>query len=379
MKWLQNISFALLLFMLCIPFLYQQTKFKWAPQLDGYIPPKDTVSLSAQTWYDGSFQEAAEEQFRDRLRLRHFLIRLNNQIYYSAFGSLPNTRVIVGNDGYIFEEYFINLYLGIDTCTQAHIDGQLNSLKILSDSLAQSGTELIIAIAPNKAALYPGKIPDEYLNKGIGENCYDKFMRDAQDLDLTIWDAHAWFKEDLYEHQYPLFTKGGVHWSDYGTVLAMDSLLNFMEVQRDWDLTEVVIDRLDISKRPRFEDYDGGEATNLLFEPFNDSAYAYSDFSFTPGTYKPNVVVVSDSYFWNMYNHDFLTEACSEQSDFFYYFNDIIGRGSGKDNIGMISDLRADIESRDVVILMCTAANLHRVGFGFVETLLEHYPEKEIQ
>jgi hypothetical protein len=94
-------------------------------------------------------------------------------------------------------------------------------------------------------------------------------------------------------------------------------------------------------------------------------AYPRIQFQSDSGKTKPSVLVVSDSYYWGMYNFG-ISNAFSNSHFWFYnkqVYPDFYQNALETNQI----NLKDEIAKHDVIILMATEATLPGLGWGFIE------------
>jgi hypothetical protein len=133
------------------------------------------------------------------------------------------------------------------------------------------------------------------------------------------------------------------------------------------------ISGVELSDTARETDNDIEKALNLLFELPHDQ-YAYPKFSFesTEKTLKPKVMVVADSYWWNVFSTGNTTHVFNGCD--FWYYNAEVHHDNGSP-MQYSGDLNLLAESQKVtfIIILSTEANLYKFGWGFIEQLYDKY------
>jgi len=154
---------------------------------------------------------------------------------------------------------------------------------------------------------------------------------------------------------------------------AADSLLRLIECRRNLTLTSVRVDTTIISSEPWDTDDDVLKTMNLLF-PLKGEKLAYPAFSFdtaNPGE-RPMVLVVADSYYWNIFNTRIPKYVFANEA--FWYFNALVYpehylRPSYTKNL----NLRQEVEKQQVIFLMVTERFVHKFDWTFIDQLYAHY------
>jgi hypothetical protein len=90
---------------------------------------------------------------------------------------------------------------------------------------------------------------------------------------------------------------------------------------------------------------------------------------------KPSVLVVSDSYYDNMFETDF-TKAF-KYNHLWYYNKQVYPESYLKPLERSEIDLKKEIKRHDVIIVMATDANLPNMGWGFIEETYDLFKAKK--
>jgi hypothetical protein len=110
---------------------------------------------------------------------------------------------------------------------------------------------------------------------------------------------------------------------------------------------------------------------NLLFDiKHSPMAYPRLFFKEDSATYKPNVITIADSYYWNLHGSG-ITQRIYKSDKFWYYFTKAYGTGYPRDTDIDKIDVLKEINESDVVIYLSTDANLHRFAFGFEDKVYD--------
>jgi hypothetical protein len=363
-------AFMISLLFLFFPMLNQVFNLVKVPTLKGYIKSPDDTTFSINTWISGLYQDKAEEKIKHDLRFRPFLIRFNNQLNYTLFHEEINAfECIIGKDGYLFEEGYIKAYLGLNYKGDECIRKKISQLKMVRDTLLTANTELFVFLAPGKATFMPEKIPEQYDLSLKDTNNYQVTVHYLKNYRIPYINGNKWFSHLKKHFPYPLYTKGGIHWSDIGSYIALDSFIKFSENLLHTDLTDYTFSELEFSTIPRFVDNDLGDAANLLFYKHEDTlAYITMKIEEDQEKPRPRILVVADSYYWNIFNKGVVHRIFAENSQFWYYCNDIHPCAKdGYSKVEEIEDFAEYIQKMDIIMLLSTDGTLHGFFWGFIE------------
>ncbi|NTW23161.1 MAG: hypothetical protein HGA37_00565 [Lentimicrobium sp.] len=372
MRLLKNILFGLLMLMIGLP-LVQRTVpvFKETPLKGAYELPAEP-DASVKTWFDGSFQEKYNGFAEYSIGLRPLLVRINNQIAFSVFDTALANGVIVGKNHYLYEINYIKAWKGWDFVGQKTIDDQVNKTAFVNAKLREAGKTLIILFAPGKASYFPEFIPVKYTRRASGETTnYQAYLKSFSKTGVPLIDFNDWFVKMKDTVSYELYPQCGIHWSAYGVTLALDSLINFIEKDRNIDMVDFSWNGVDIPDTLRNPDYDIAEGMNLLFKiPHYPMAYPRISFGNENGKTKPDVIVVSDSYYWSIFGKGYANRIFAD-NNFWYYNKEAHNPEWPAPRKTEELNIIDAVGKADVIMIMATEANLYRFPYGFIDRLYE--------
>jgi len=375
-RWPKRLLFALLLLLLVLPAL--QAKFAFAKMLPlgGYAEPAPRATFSAKALLDNSYQPALEKYLEDRIGFREWMIRLRNQLAYSVFNMGRANNTVVGDDAILFDGNAVSSYLGKDFVGEAEIDRNVRLFKDVQDTLASHGTLLVFVIAPGKSDFYKEKLPAFYRNQPRTRSNYTAYAEKLAAAGANLVDFSALFRQWKDTAAYPLFPRGGIHWSLWGRDLAVDTLFGYVRQRGHFDFPDGRIVGRELSKEPRDTDNDLTKVLNLFKEP-EAFLMAYPKLQFVPlqpGQRKPNLLLVGDSFAWSLI--PYVPAAFGPESRLWYYNEVVDWSGSGETpegkQVGQL-DKRAQLKGRDVVMVLFTEPNLTGFDHNFTNTLYHVY------
>ena len=357
------ILFTIIVMVMFLPMLQRMTK------LIAEKPKLNWVTL-----FDGEYQKTTEDYVQAKIGFRGTFVRIYNQLQYSLYNQARAKDVIIGNDGYLYEENYIDAYLGTDFIGEDSIDLKVNKLGAIDKVLKAKGIEIVVVLAPGKGSFYPEFIPDQYDINSRGKTNYEGYSKAIAKTDVHLVDFHQWFDDMKDTSRYPLFPKTGIHWSKYGEMLVLDSIITYFNALAKYDkIPELNISRVEWSNTMRDSDDDIERGMNLLFD-IEDFPMAYGHYNFKDSVTEksPKVLTVGDSYYWGMFNWG-LTEFGFNKAQFWFYNNEIYP--DIYDGVAKVSnvDIVAEVEKNDFILLLVTDANLHKFCFGFIDQLYDGY------
>lgn len=361
--------------MLFLPLLQARLKFFEEKPLIGALVEPEYRRFSWNDWFASTYQEKKEKYVNACFGFRNTCVRLNNQLDFWLFRQANANGVIVGNNNYLYEQAYIDAYNGTDFIGQDSIVQTARRIAFLSELFKRRNKQLIVVFAAGKASYYPTFFPDKFrLQQQNKCTNYFRFKQQLATSTVNFIDFNAWFLELKKTSDYPLFPKLGIHWSHYGMTLAADSLIKNIERVRQVDLGNIVTKNIATSNLAQFEDKDIGDGMNLLFD-VPGLTMAYPDFRFEQkDSKKPKVLVVSDSFFWGMYNAGI--SSVFDQTHFWYYNKQVYPEFQTKEYFTYQVDFEQAIKANDVFIIMATEANLKAIGWGFLERAERYFKQR---
>jgi hypothetical protein len=152
--------------------------------------------------------------------------------------------------------------------------------------------------------------------------------------------------------------------------LAAVSLKNYMESLRHINMPGISWSNVVVTAEVRPPDNDLGELLNLLWDmPQVWLAYPEVRFSADAEVARPRVLVIGDSYYWNLVQGGYVKHLFSNEQ--FWYYNSSVFRNGAKIPLRVKGDdLLKTLESQDFVMIMNTDACLGSLGNGFISQAL---------
>lgn len=380
MKKLKHILFVLLVAGMLLPAIQKAFQLLKENPLHGDFVLAEKPTLAKAGWFSGSFQTQFDSYLEQHIGFRPFLVRLNNQLDFSLFRKANAEGVVIGKADFLYEYDYIRAYTGKDFVGEKIINEKMTRLKFLQVYLKDSlDIDLVLVFEPGKASFYPEFIPDRFLAEAKPETNYAKLLKTAKEINVNFLDLNQYFLNLKSKAKYPLFPKYGTHWSVYGMSFAADTMLKTIEQLRNIELLEVKHDSLFVSLVPLKTDNDVEKPMNLLIS-LPPSELAYPIFTFEEDTTitKPEVLVVADSYYWNIFNaripkHVFANEA-------FWYFNAKVYPDSYEKPLFVRNlKLQKEVEKQHVVFLMVTERFMYKFDWGFIDDIYQLYTPQGLQ
>ena len=373
MKDVKNISVWAIVLLMCVPVALDIAGYKPQYPLKGEKTETPFPTLTIGSLNNGVYTDSINDYLKTNFTLRVMAIKTRNQIDYTLFNQTHARSVLVGKEGYLFEEDYIKAALGTDEFDLGEFDETIKNLEQLSDS---SGVPVFVVIAPGKGSYYSEYIPDEYydVDSIIHNRTYLKWRQRVEDSrNLKLVDIKAQL-DPLGD----LFPKNGIHWCEWSQVDAFnilnDSLASYLPL--DKNPINFVIDSTYRSDKMEGTDQDIELGLNL-WQNIADLETTYYKVSWeqNESTSKPKVLLVGDSYAWGVVNRGVLRHSYNEGE--FWYYNQVVHgpKYLGSDDFGKNplevhgisnkSDFYEILKQFDAIVLLSTDANLHKFPFGF--------------
>ncbi|MFT4758477.1 MAG: hypothetical protein ACI9XO_002811 [Paraglaciecola sp.] len=372
----QNL-FLFVLFCLLVPMIQHTFNVVNETPLRGAVAKVEPPTAATwTTWMDGSFQKDYAHYYNHNFGFRGELVRVRNQIEYSLFHQSNAKSVLIGQEDYLYEKGYINAYLGKDFIGDSLINARTKQLKEIRDTLLELGTDVLVVFAAGKGSFFPEYFPEKYQGIEPQRTNYQAYCEAYEALDIPYIDFNKWFVNMRKKTEYPLYAKAGIHWSKYGEYLVMDSLINYLEGYFQKPLSHPILDEIQVSETNLDTDYDIGRGLNLIFPvPTYEMAYPKFHFSKDNSHFRPNVLMVADSYYWGMFNYG-LSKKVFDNSEFWFYSNAIYP--IRKEIVSQIkyANVQADIEKTDLVILLGSENGYSAFPFKFLPILHKTYYEE---
>ena len=364
---LRKILLLLVFGLLLFPFAQQQFEFFSEKPLQGSFVAANNAVMSVRNWFSGEYQAQKEKYINENFGARKTAVRLRNQIDFALFSKVNATEFIAGKQGCIYAKSYLDAYTGEDFIGADSIAHRMQRLKFVQEVLAKKNKTLIFVLATGKASFFPEYFPSSYSNAFVQKNNYNLHVKCAKEQGLNYIDFNSYFVAHKSSSKYPIYpVQYGIHWSEYAMTLVMDSLVKYIEHQRNIDVPNFYFDKV-VVRQAKGTDIDIVAPLNLLyFSNTEQLAYPYLKIQSSRGKTKPKVMAIGDSFYATLHNKGFA--AAFSYHHFWYYNNslvDLTPQGNP-----MLED---EINGSEIVILMATEANLKDVGWGFIDAAYDLY------
>ena len=381
---------TMMLFLL--PVVQKVKPFVEVQPLKGVYVHTEKPQLTFSSFVKGEWQKNADRYIKEHFGFHEHFIRLYNQCFWTIWHRPADpSPVLVGKNDYLFEPSFVNEYYtgcfnefypdSIPLCERPQIfRRRMSRLAKLQAILEEQGTHLFLALLPGKERIYPQYLPNPRPRtgnhtSGTQPRAYDLYRNSRYDF-RRIDLCHCF--DSLNGHTpYLLFTKTGTHWSNIASTYAFDSVMRYM--QTFGPPIHPVTLGTPYYAPTREPDNDLYHLLNIM-APVPADSNLYVDVTLTgtaPGR-NPSLVVIGDSFFWNIL-YNFPIQELFSDFRYWYYFSTIYYDPT-HDKVADI-DLVDELLRTDYVMLSYCTVQLYDCGNGFINrALLELcYDPDEIQ
>jgi hypothetical protein len=341
-------------------------------QLQGSFTLAEKPDSLIENWFAGEYQIEYEKYYNDSLGFRSFFVRVNNQINFSIFNKPSTQNTIIGKDEILYQDFYIDSYLGNDYMGESKIDSEVKKIEFVQNELLKRGKKILYVIAPGKAAIYPKNFPTKYDAIPKKTSNYDMYVKYLKKYKIEYLDFRDYFLQIKDTCKYPLFPKNGTHWSGYGVALVADSLYKKLAIMINKNLSRLKIsDGYEESINLKYTDNDIGKALNLYFDPSNWKMY-YPEIEFeTEGKSKINALIIGDSFSQSFYGFgNYFENIFTPESKYFYY-NNLIYWPYIEENMRSIDNYKLSdmLNQSELIMIISTDQNLKKNSFGFIDNL----------
>jgi hypothetical protein len=355
-----------------VPIVQDQIGFARIKPLGGWAPKAPEMYFSGDGWFSGDYQKGEEAWLNQQFGLRNVLVRFHNQLDYWLFKHSNAQGFIYGKNGYLFDKIYTDAFYGINYLGDKKIDSITDQIKYLQDRLEQDGKTFLMVFAAGKATYFEEYIPDEYKLPKTNSN-YLAYQKAMEKKGINHIDFNKWFHDNKTKSPYPLYPQLGIHWSVYGSAVAFDSIQKWIEAKRHIDMPDFRIRDVELPDTTRPPDDDVWQTMNLLFHmPFYKMAYPVLEMKNDSSKYKPTVITVGDSFWWNIYNFG-VNDGVFNSGQFFYYNQEFYRGGTMEKRLKENIDFNREIAGTEIIIFCYTEGTVHDMGNGFLTQLNDYY------
>ena len=140
------------------------------------------------------------------------------------FATSAEADVVIGKNDWLYYAPTIPDHIGENDVDTQEIACITRTLSLINDYANENGSEFVVAIAPNKASIYPEHLPARYLAR-TNENSLDMLHNDLAETNVRVCDWRCALQEQADQDPAPLYHQLDSHWNGYGAMTAFSTLM----------------------------------------------------------------------------------------------------------------------------------------------------------
>lgn len=381
MKNLTYIILCCLLGLALFASMFQKATHLWNfKKLNGVEEPAPMPALTFQSYVDGSFQSGTETHLMHNFGFREPVLRLYNQYLWDCYNKTYVHRgiLVIGKDGWLYEPWAVDDYYQVEFLLHAHNAEQMTQkltdeakrVYQLQHILEPYGCKLFVCLVPSKDLIYPEHLPDKPISKLDSENkmsaryfCADEYAR----LNVNVLNLEQYFLQVKDTADFMLFPQTGTHWSKYGALFAADTLIRYMEHLGDINMHNIAIGPRTLKDADE-ADTDLESLLNLI-RPLDRPQCYYANVTtdIDSTAVKPKMIVIGDSFWWNIAYQVPVQNIFSEFP--YWYYNSTIFYDPAYHSVKEVN-LTKELLSADFIVLFYSSTQLYKLNNGFTKNAL---------
>ncbi len=373
-----GILFGLLMVFLFSFMIQEHFKPFKTKELQGYFLKPDKPKFRWEWYKNGYFQQSLEKYITNNYGFREPIIRLYHQYCWDFFGKEYVSYIYSGKERWLYYGHNIEDYYGTEMYhwypdAEAARQGYEQEVRLMNKVkgiLADYDVTLMTFIAPSKSIVYPEYLPRrEHDTTSLDARKY--FIQRFGETDLPCFDMNEYFLRMKDTCSFYLFPATGDHWN-FSCVYATDSLLRFMEAQRDIKMPHIEYGnewhntcRIGDDKNRDLE----GELNLIRPIKFNPKFdYKERDYWFTSdsSTVKPAALFIGNSFLLRTMAYLPPQEVFSDFQ--FWYYNRVAHQDVDKimDSVNHLNRLDYLLDA-DYIVWFSSSSQMYRATEGFAE------------
>lgn len=162
--------------------------------------------------------------FKDHIGFRNALVQTHGAIKLTAFRSATTSDVIVGKDGWLFNNLplTVDAYTGELECNEESVGKWRSTLVQRGDYLAKKQIAYGIVLVPDKQFIYPEFLPDAIAQNSSGSYT-ERLIRQLHQPNVRVIELFAALRKAKPDGE--LFYCGDTHWNGRGIVAGYKAVL----------------------------------------------------------------------------------------------------------------------------------------------------------
>ena len=177
--------------------------------------------------FNVNFLSEFGEYFDDHFAFRKMIVAADSLIQSKLFGVSSVESVIVGTEQWLYYKDTLDNYKGQNLLSQRAKENIVHNISLMSEYTADKGSEFIVAIAPNKNALYGENMP-YYLRSKVSQT------NDAKTVQKMLSEKGVKYVDlfELFENEEEvLYFKGDSHWNTMGAHLVYNVIMSSLNLK----------------------------------------------------------------------------------------------------------------------------------------------------
>ncbi|MGD9542809.1 MAG: alginate O-acetyltransferase [Methylocystis sp.] len=203
---------------------WPKLRIRSAWPLYGVAKPKP-ASWTLDAFLSGETQKAVSENLGRMSPVFPISVRAKNQLVYSLFGGSAAPGVVIGRNGQLYEQFYIDEFCARDGAVDSsRLSAWSSTLRDIQNLAQARGKSFVYLISPSKAARYPEDLPKSASCVARAASTPEKLTPHRAALDtagVRYVDGPALIATEKRRQPIPLFPRGGTHWNSVGGALAM--------------------------------------------------------------------------------------------------------------------------------------------------------------
>ncbi len=206
---------------------WPKLRIRSAWPLAGVAKPKP-APWTLDAFLSGETQKAVSTNLGRMSPVFPISVRAKNQLVFSLFGGSAAPGVMIGRNGQLYEDIYIDEFCARDgVFDPARIAAWSSALREIQEMAQARGKSFVYLISPSKAARYAEDLPKSAPCASRATSMPDKLAPYRTALDeshVRYVDGPALIDAEKSRQEIALFPRGGSHWNSVGGALAMREL-----------------------------------------------------------------------------------------------------------------------------------------------------------
>lgn len=375
-KKIHKTLFVLTIILLSFP-TFQQYTFD-LKSLTGINEKVDVPKLTFENYRSGTFQSQVDKYLDYNFGFREWLVPLYNQYVWDFYGKIEHKDIFFGKENWLYfyemiKEQYESLtykYAKSSEVMRDILERDAQNVYRLQELLKDYNTTLFVCIPPGKNDIMPEYLPDKQADfRKDGIHAYDFYVNRFTELGVNFLDLNQLYKSMKGNVSYPLFYKGGSHYSHISATYSADTLVRYMEEISGHNIQDFTFGE-PVVHAPKKIDRDMEALFNLM-RPLVNETYYYVNIIPTPGSTAEKLrwLTIGDSFYWNISQE--LRENSIFASTPFWYYNKQIYYDDKSDTDEV--DIAEELKKADIVMLLWCPINLYDLDHKFVQKALNAF------